>query len=89
MAVFKHYKNVGALWVSDITQPSNDPVTGAALVSNQRGSLRLANTVMETDFQNGFSGGAAPVAYSSNCFGCHNYTVDPITPTLAPTQIST
>lgn len=84
MAVFKHYKNVGALWVSDITQPSNDPVTGAALVSNQRGSLRLANTVMETDFQNGFSGGAAPVAYSSNCFGCHNYTVDPYYPNTGP-----
>jgi hypothetical protein len=77
MAVWKNYKNVGALWVSDITQPSNDPVTGAVIVANQRGSLRMANTVMETDYQNGFKGAAAPQAYSSNCFGCHNYTVDP------------
>lgn len=84
MAVWKNYKNVGALWVSDITQPSNDPVTGAALVSNQRGSLRMANTVMETDYQDGFKGAVAPQEYSSNCFGCHNYTVDPYYPNTGP-----
>lgn len=63
MAVWKNYFIVGALWESDITKPSSD-------ISNQRGSLRLANTVMETTFQDGFKPGQP---YSSNCFGCHGY----------------
>ena len=61
-AVLSNYFNVGALWVSDPTQSS--------ALSNQRGSLRLANSVMETDFQNvNLNAG-----FISNCFGCHNYT---------------
>lgn len=78
MSVWKHYKNIGALWVSDITQPSNGP-NDEPLISNQRGSLRLANTVMETTFQDGFVNkqGVNQGPFSSNCFGCHNYTVDP------------
>ena len=62
-SVLKNYFNVGALWVSDITQSSD--------ISNQRGSLRLANSVMETEYQN-----IDPQSqgFISNCFGCHNYT---------------
>ena len=70
-AVLTNYFNVGALWVSDITQSSIIAgQTGVAQISNQRGSLRLANTVAETEFQN-----VDPAStFVSNCFGCHNYT---------------
>lgn len=61
MAVWKNYFIVGALWVSDPTQPSS--------IDNQRGSLRLANTVMETTYQNVDTS----QSFVSNCFGCHNY----------------
>ena len=64
MSVWKNYINVGALWESDIAKPSSD-------VSNQRGSLRLANTVMETTFQQV----DLNAKFVSNCFGCHNYEV--------------
>lgn len=66
MAVWKNYFIVGGLWESDTAKPSSD-------IGNQRGSLRLANTVMETTFQGGF---APSQPYSSNCFGCHNYEVN-------------
>lgn len=78
MSVWKNYKNIGALWVSDTSKGSflsgtPDPY------SNQRGSMRLANTVMETTFQDGFvNNGVNQGPYSSNCFGCHEYTVDPV-----------
>ena len=64
MQVLTNYFNVGAIWVSDITKNS-----GGIGVPNERGSLRLANTVAESDFQhvNLTSG------FASNCFGCHNY----------------
>ena len=56
-----NYFNVGALWISNINKPSS--------VSNQRGSLRLANTVAETTHQNvDLNSG-----FVSNCFGCHNF----------------
>lgn len=61
-AVLKNYFNVGALWVSDITIDSTK--------DNQRGSLHLANTVAETDFQGAFSGHGKDL----NCFVCHGYT---------------
>ncbi len=61
MKVLENYFNVGAIWVSDITKGSD--------VSNQRGSLRLANTVAETTFQNV----DLHKSFVSNCFGCHNY----------------
>lgn len=61
MAIWKNYFLVGALWVSDPTQPSS--------IDNQRGSLRLTNTVMETTYQNVDT----RKPFVSNCFGCHNY----------------
>ena len=68
-AVLNNYFNVGALWVSDITQSSIINQPGAAQVGNQRGSLRLANTVAETEYQ----GVNLSANFVSNCFGCHNY----------------
>lgn len=68
MAVWASYFNVGGLWVSDPSQPASS--------SNQRGSLQLANTTMETTFQGDFKEtGSAPVRTGAlNCFGCHDYT---------------
>lgn len=63
LKIWSEYRFTGALWVSDIAKGSSDS-------SNQRGSLELANTVMETEFQ-GQSGTAGS---SVNCFGCHNYS---------------
>lgn len=65
MQVLTNYFHVGALWVSDITQSS-----GGVGVPNERGSLRLANTVAETTFQNV----DLQKGFASNCFGCHNYS---------------
>ncbi|MCJ8273212.1 MAG: mannan-binding protein [Psychrosphaera sp.] len=64
MTVLDNYFNVGDIWISDITQN-----TGGIGVPNERGSLRLANTVAETDFQHV----NLNTGFSSNCFGCHNY----------------
>lgn len=61
-AILQNYFNLGALWVSDPTHSS--------AIANQRGSLRLANSVMETDFQDV----DLTASFISNCFGCHNYT---------------
>lgn len=79
LPVWKNYRFTGALWVSDIAQGSNDK-------TNQRGSLELANAVMETTFQ-GTPGNADS---SLNCFGCHTYngtdskiTNTPSTPALS------
>lgn len=65
MRVLGNYFNVGDLWVSDTTK-SSDGVG----VPNERGSLRLANTVAETTFQNV---DLTSTTFISNCFGCHNY----------------
>ena len=65
MQVLKNYFNVGALWVSDTTQSS-----GGVGVPNERGSLRLANSVAETDYQHV---NLTSKTFISNCFGCHNY----------------
>lgn len=64
MAVFRNYFIVGALWENLITQPSSN-------IGNQRGSLRLANTVAETTFQDVNLNSQ----FVSNCFGCHHYEV--------------
>ncbi len=64
MKVLANYFNVGALWVSNIQQSS-----GGIGVPNERGSLRLANSVAETDYQNV----DITSDFASNCFGCHNY----------------
>ena len=70
MAVLNNYFNLGALWVSDPTQPST--------ASNQRGSLQLANPAMETTFQGIISISGDKIINSTNgvlnCFGCHKYT---------------
>jgi hypothetical protein len=71
--VLSNYFNVGALWVSDIKQGSYiTPTDGqsGSKVGNQRGSLRLANTVAETEYQSV----DLNADFVSNCFGCHNYT---------------
>lgn len=64
MKVLENYFTVGALWVTDITKSS-----GGVGVPNERGSLRLANTVAETDYQHV----DLTSEFSGNCFGCHNY----------------
>lgn len=64
MKILNNYFNVGAIWVSDIKQSS-----GGIGVPNERGSLRLANTVAETAHQSV----NLNTGFSSNCFGCHNY----------------
>lgn len=66
MAVWKNYFIVGALWESDTDKPSSD-------LNNQRGSLWLANTVMETTYQDIT---LKKDSFVSNCFGCHRYEVD-------------
>lgn len=66
LAVWKNYRFTGALWVSDIKQ---DAKVQKGIPTNQRGSLELANPVMETSFQ-GTSGVAGSVV---NCFACHTY----------------
>jgi hypothetical protein len=67
MAVFANYPMEGALW----TNGGMDSVT-----ANQRGSLELANTTMETFKQ------IAPPGPNANCFGCHHFT------TTAPLNVS-
>lgn len=64
MQVLTNYINIGAIWVSDITKSS-----GGIGVPNERGSLRLANSVAESDFQNV----NLTSHFTSNCFGCHSY----------------
>jgi len=59
MSIWKNYINVGGLWTNGGTASSP--------ASNQRGSLNLANTTMETFLQS-----------TTNCFSCHDY--DPSTP---------
>ncbi len=53
---------------------------------NERGSLRLANTVAETDFQHANLNND----FSSNCFGCHNYlgTGQPISNNITSASLS-
>lgn len=61
MAIWKNYQMVGGLWTNGGV-PSGDP-------DAQRGSLELANTTMETFFQQP----------QQNCFTCHHYkTEDPL-----------
>lgn len=61
MQLLKNYFILGALWVSHTDQGSE--------ISNQRGSLRLANPIAETTFQNV----ELNSGFISNCFGCHTY----------------
>jgi hypothetical protein len=68
LAVFKNYFNVGGLWVSDPSKPADS--------SNQRGSIQLTNTTMETTVQGNFKDTGPDLMRTGavNCFGCHNYT---------------
>lgn len=70
MSVWRHYFNIGALWVSDPSKPST--------TDNQRGSMQLANPVMETTFQGSLSVNNGQIDTSTsgvlNCFVCHGYT---------------
>ena len=73
LAVLKNYMLVGALWENDVTQPSKN-------LANQRGSIQLANTTMETTAQMA-TPQFSPIPYTGtgnlqsakNCFGCHQY----------------
>jgi hypothetical protein len=67
MAVFANYTLEGGLW----TNGGMDSVT-----ANQRGSLELANTTMETFKQN------PPPGINKNCFGCHSFS------TTTPLEVS-
>lgn len=61
--VWKNYQVTGALWISNIGLDSE-------VTKNQRGSLLLANTVMETQFQ----GTTEQPDTAHNCFHCHEYS---------------
>lgn len=73
LAVLKNYMLVGALWENDVTQPSSN-------LANQRGSIQLANSTMETTFQQAPNFNPMPYTGTSNlqpatnCFACHGYT---------------
>lgn len=58
MAIWQSYQMVGGLWTNGGVPSGGTDV--------QRGSLELANTTMETFFQQP----------SRNCFTCHNYTTE-------------
>ena len=61
--VLKNYQLVGGLWLSNINKPSSE-------LDNQRGSLEMSNTLMETAIQ----GGDIPAGKEMlNCFACHGY----------------
>lgn len=81
MKVLANYFTVGALWVSDISQSS-----GGIGVPNERGSLRLANSVAETDYQHVNLNST----FASNCFGCHNYagTAQPVSNNITSQALS-
>jgi len=64
MAVFANYTLQGAIWTNG---------GAASITANQRGSLELANTTMETFVQS-----VPPTPNTLNCFGCHQF--DPTTP---------
>lgn len=70
LQVLSQYKLVGALWVSDTSQSSS--------LENQRGSIQLANTTMETNAQQGFGelsySGKSSLQPAANCFACHGYS---------------
>lgn len=75
MAVWKHYRMVGALWTKNGAASGNPPVPSAQGPADpnspQRGSLELTNMTMET-FEQG------DASFVPNCFGCHGY--DPAKP---------
>ena len=64
-AIWRNYQMVGGIWF--LNEGTLEP-------TEQRGSLQLANTVMETTFQGTFTpgtGGTTSPAGNLNCFVCH------------------
>ena len=78
----KNYLIVGGLWVSDIKKQSSE-------MDNQRGSLEMSNTLMETAIQGGDIPNGKPML---NCFDCHGYipgkTAEVIDNGKFPTKLS-
>ncbi|MDG2272224.1 MAG: hypothetical protein P8L39_07970 [Halioglobus sp.] len=65
-SVWRNYQMVGGLWFNN---------EGTLAPDQQRGSIRLANSVMETTFQGTFTPGVGGTTSSDgglNCFICHN-----------------
>ncbi|TMP35972.1 hypothetical protein [Pseudoalteromonas rubra] len=71
LRVLAEYELVGGLWLNDVSQSSKNR-------DNQRGSIQLANTTMETNAQQGFSEvvytGPNNLQPAANCFNCHGYS---------------
>ena len=64
-AIWRNYQMVGGIWFNN---------EGTLEPTEQRGSLQLANTVMETTFQGTFTpgtGGTTSPTGNLNCFVCH------------------
>jgi hypothetical protein len=84
LSVLKNYELIGTLWLKDVNNPSRTPGQPPGDTSNQVGSLQLANSTMETTFQEAdvSTGTAVAVPYTgtanlknaANCFFCHGYT---------------
>lgn len=77
-AVWSNYRMIGALWLSQPYDANADELNSSNYVAGapcpgtaQRGSLALANTVAETDFQ-----GPLEESIVRNCFGCHQFTTN-------------
>ena len=72
LAVLKNYMLVGALWVTNPANPAD--------LANQRGSIQLANSTMETTYQQAPNfqpqpyTGTSNLQPAANCFACHTYT---------------
>ncbi len=67
-SVWQYYEMVGGIWFD---ADGSTPPAGSN-PQLQRGSLQLANTVMETTFQGAFNPQTGPTADGLNCFVCHN-----------------
>lgn len=87
-AVLKNYEMVGALWVTQDTTSPSFP-NGSTVLANQRGSIQLANTTMETTAQQGFSSppytGTSNLQPAASCFACHAF--DPTAGNVAQSHI--
>ena len=74
--VWTNYRMIGALWIAQPFEAQKGEFNSSSYESgvpdkytHQRGSLALANTVAETDFQGPY--GSSSVV--RNCFGCHSF----------------
>ncbi|RZM83327.1 hypothetical protein C3B51_06810 [Pseudoalteromonas rubra] len=73
LRVLAKYELVGGLWLNDVALPSSNR-------DNQRGSIQLANTTMETNAQQGRKfkevtyTGPENLTPATNCFDCHAYS---------------